>query len=197
MDIEIQDLCKCYGEHAVFSHFFAHFPVGQISGIMGPSGAGKTTLLRILLGLEKADSGTLIGLDVRKAAVFQENRLFEDFSPLSNVAAVLPGRVNRQEIAVHLETLGLDCHPNAPVRTLSGGMKRRVALARGVLAPAQLLVLDEPFTGLDAETKQRVLGFVQAQRKGKTILLVTHDAEECAYFQAPILHLSLPKIPPT
>lgn len=190
MDITAHALCKRYGDHPVLQDFSATFVEGSITCIMGPSGCGKTTLLRLILGLEDADSGELLGANVPKAAVFQENRLFEDFSPISNVAAVLPGKPNRDWIVAHLRALGLDSHLTAPVHTLSGGMKRRVALVRGMLAPASLVVLDEPFTGLDAETKQRALAFVKEQAQGKTLLLVTHDASESVFFDAPILTLT-------
>ena len=111
------------------------------------------------------------------SAVFQENRLFEDFSALSNLAAVSP-KASREEMARHLTALGLGDSLSAPARTLSGGMKRRVAIARAVLAPGEILVLDEPFTGLDRETKGVVLDYLKAHTKGRTLLLVTHDPAE-------------------
>ncbi len=102
------------------------------------------------------------------AAVFQENRLFEDFSALSNVTAVCP-RERRSEAAQHLIALGLG-RAFTPRPHLSGGMKRRVAVARAVLAPGEILVLDEPFTGLDQDTKAAVLEYLKAHTKGRTLL---------------------------
>ena len=190
MDVIAHKLCKRYGEQVVLHDFSAQFPENRITCIMGPSGCGKTTLLRLLLGLEAADSGEITGNQVPKAAVFQDNRLFEDFTVLSNLLAVLPRKTEKAMVLAHLDSLGLAAQCHAPVRTLSGGMKRRVALVRAMLAPASLVVLDEPFTGLDAETKQRALTFTRAQAIGKTVLVVTHDSSEAAFFGGEPLRLS-------
>ena len=136
------------------------------------SGCGKTTPLRIILGLEQPDHGTIQGQVRPVSAVFQENRLFEDFSALSNAAVVCP-KGDRQEAARHLTALGLADSLSLPVRALSGGMKRRVSIARAVLAPGPLLVLDEPFTGLDRTTKAVVLDYLKRYTQGRTLLLVT------------------------
>lgn len=157
--------------------FSATFPAGLCTCIMGPSGCGKTTLLRILLGLEAPDAGTVTGRPDRCSAVFQENRLFESFSALSNLSAVAKNG-EKSLLLQHLKELGLEESAHAPVSTLSGGMKRRVAIARAVLAPGDLLVLDEPFTGLDRETKELVLSYVKQHTKGRTLVLVTHDPAE-------------------
>ena len=195
-DLILEQVTKGFGDHVVLREFSARFPGGQCTCIMGPSGCGKTTLLRLILGLEQPDSGRILGQTFPMAAVFQENRLFEDFSALSNVTAVCP-RERRSEAAQHLIALGLGESLHAPVRTLSGGMKRRVAVARAVLAPGEILILDEPFTGLDRDTKAAVLEYLKAHTKGRTLLLVTHDpAERDALAQhvlnmAPVFCLSL------
>ena len=176
-DLVLEHVEKRYGDKVVLRDFSARFPGGECTCIMGPSGCGKTTLLRLILGLETPDGGQILGRSFPMAAVFQENRLFEDFSALSNVTAVCP-RERRPEAARHLMALGLGESLHAPVRTLSGGMKRRVAVARAVLAPGEVLVLDEPFTGLDRDTKAAVLEYLKAHTKGRTLLLVTHDPAE-------------------
>lgn len=176
-DLILEHIEKRYGEKVVLRDFSARFPAAVCTCIMGPSGCGKTTLLRLILGLEAADGGTISGRTFPMAAVFQENRLFEDFSALSNVSAVC-ARENRKQAARHLAHLGLGASLAAPVRTLSGGMKRRVAIARAVLAPGELLILDEPFTGLDRDTKAVVLDYLKAHTQGRTLLLVTHDPAE-------------------
>lgn len=190
MDVILHSLCKSYGNHPVLKNFSATFLEGSITCITGPSGCGKTTLLRLLLGLEHADSGEIKGTDVPKAAVFQENRLFEHVSPVANIAAVLPGKANRDWIFAKLATLGLGSHLTVPTHTLSGGMKRRVALARAMLTPASLVVLDEPFTGLDEENKKKAMSFVREHAASKTLLLVTHDASDSTFFPASTLVLS-------
>lgn len=176
-DLVLEHVEKRYGDKVVLRDFSARFPGGECTCIMGPSGCGKTTLLRLILGLETLDGGQILGRSFPMAVVFQENRLFEDFSALSNVTAVCP-RERRPEAARHLMALGLGESLHAPVRTLSGGMKRRVAVARAVLAPGEVLVLDEPFTGLDRDTKAAVLAYLKDHTQGRTLLLVTHDPAE-------------------
>lgn len=176
-DLVLENICKKYGEKTVLQDVSFVFPGGQRTCIMGPSGCGKTTLLRIILGLEIPDSGTMTGRPGRLSAVFQENRLFEDFSALSNVAAVC-SKEDKGKIEEHLIALGLGDSLTKPVRTLSGGMKRRVAIARAVLAPGDLMILDEPFTGLDKDTKAVVLEYLKTHTQGRTLILVTHDHAE-------------------
>lgn len=176
-DLILEHIEKRFGDKIVLRDLSARFPAGACTAIMGPSGCGKTTLLRIILGLERPDGGRVLGRRFPMSAVFQENRLFEDFSALSNLAAVSP-KASREEMARHLTALGLGDSLSAPARTLSGGMKRRVAIARAVLAPGEILVLDEPFTGLDRETKGVVLDYLKTHTKGRTLLLVTHDPAE-------------------
>lgn len=190
MDVILRSVQKRYGHQPVLKDLSANFPEGSITCIMGPSGCGKTTLLRLMLGLELADAGELLGLDVPKAAVFQEHRLFEALSPVSNVAAVLPGRPNRTLICEELSHLGLAQHLHLPTRTLSGGMKRRVCLTRAMLAPATLVLLDEPFTGLDLTSKERAMSFVKRHAREKTILLVTHDPTDPSFFDAATLWMT-------
>lgn len=176
-DLVLEHVEKRFGEKIVLRDFSARFPGGACTCIMGPSGCGKTTLLRLILGLEEPDGGQILGRRFPMSAVFQENRLFEDFSALSNVSAVC-SRAQRPEAARHLTALGLGDSLHVPVRTLSGGMKRRVAVARAVLAPGEILILDEPFTGLDRETKAVVLAYLRDHAQGRTLLLVTHDPAE-------------------
>ena len=158
-DLILEHISKRYGDHVVLEDFSARFPAGQCTCIMGPSGCGKTTLLRIILGLEQPDHGTIQGQVRPVSAVFQENRLFEDFSALSNAAVVCP-KGDRQEAARHLTALGLADSLSLPVRALSGGMKRRVSIARAVT------------------TKAVVLDYLKRYTQGRTLLLVTHDPAE-------------------
>lgn len=177
VNLVLEHISKAYGEKTVLKDFSHTFPVGKRTCIMGPSGCGKTTLLRIILGLETPDGGTMSGRPERVSAVFQENRLFEDFSALSNLAAVCH-HGDKQVMADHLTELGLGDSLHKPVRTLSGGMKRRVAIARSVLAPGELVILDEPFTGLDKDTKEVVLTYLKHHTQGRTLIIVTHDPAE-------------------
>ncbi len=177
-DIVIKDLCKRFADKVVLDKFSIVIPAGSIFGIMGESGCGKTTLLRILLGLEKADSGMIEGLPNRISAVFQEDRLCDEFSAIENVAIAAPKKTARAVIVECLAALGLGDALDRPVRALSGGMRRRVAIARALLAEGELLLLDEPFKGLDEETRRSVMAVVRRVVAGRTVVLVTHDEEE-------------------
>lgn len=178
-DIVIRDLWKAFDGKPVLEHFSARLPAGQVTGLMAPSGGGKTTLLRILMGLERADRGTITGLEegLRLSAVFQEDRLCDHLNPVANIRLVNPKHAP-QEVRQALEGVGLqDCFAQ-PVRELSGGMRRRVAILRALLAEYDLLFLDEPFRGLDAETKAVVMADTKRRCAGRTVLLITHDASE-------------------
>lgn len=187
MNIIISDLCKSYGEKKVLHHFNATLPNGKTTAFMGTSGSGKTTLANILLGFEQADSGSVTGIPERKSAVFQEDRLSENFSALTNVQAVCKNKTEKEKAKKLLESLGLANDIKTQVKSLSGGMKRRVVLARALCAEYDFLVLDEPFKGLDEQTKEKTMQLVKEMTKGKTVLLITHDKEEALFFTDTII----------
>ena len=188
MDIIIKNMCKSYGEKTVLNNLSAVIPAGKITCLMGQSGIGKTTLLNILMGFEKADSGTVENLPRLKSAVFQENRLCESFSAATNIK-IAADNINDSTVSQHLSAVGLAGCEGQQVSTLSGGMKRRVALVRAVLAESDILFLDEPFKGLDEDTKQLAIDYLTQNTAGKTVFMVTHDADEAEKLGANILYL--------
>lgn len=188
-DIQITGLCKSYRDKKVLNNLTLTLRAGAVTALMAPSGAGKTTLLRILMGLETPDSGTILGLENQRiAAVFQEDRLCGNLSPVSNIRLAAGSRFPRRTITDALEAAGLLSCAAQPVRELSGGQRRRVALLRALLAPYDLLLLDEPFKGLDDRTRLQIMDYTQAALQTaaansstpKTVLLVTHSPEEAA-----------------
>lgn len=188
MTIQISKLNKSFVDKTVLKDFSLNIPKGQTTVIMGPSGCGKTTLLNILMGLETPDSGSIHPQPERISAVFQENRLSEDHTALRNIKMVLP-KEDYPKAEIILSALGLHDSLRKPVRELSGGMKRRVAIARSLVFEADLYIMDEPFSGLDENTKQSVMEFVQKELSGKTAILVTHDPEEAAFFSNTIIKM--------
>ena len=179
LPIEIVGLCKAFGGKKVFERFSATLPDRGVVAVMGPSGSGKTTLVNILMGLEAPDAGIVTGLGGRRfTAVFQEDRLIEGWSALRNIRLVLPRGVRDADIVRHLEKVGLGAEAAAPVRSLSGGMKRRVALVRAVIAPGEILVLDEPFKGLDDAARRTAAAYVGDNAPDRLILIVTHDRRD-------------------
>ena len=177
-DIVIRGLSKAFDGKQVLRDFSTVLPAGQVTGLMAPSGAGKTTLLRILMGLEMPDRGTITGLQgLRLSAVFQEDRLCENLNLVSNLRLVTP-TLSQSAAEEALTAVGLTDCLHQPVRELSGGMRRRVAILRALLAEYDLLFLDEPFKGLDRETKEVVMADTRRRCDGRTVLFVTHDPTE-------------------
>lgn len=176
--MEWKGICKSYGEKQVLQNMDFSLEKGKITVLMGASGRGKTTLLRILMGLEQADAGERMGTeDVRISAVFQEDRLLDRLTAEGNLRFVAERAEQIEDIPQLLQELGLGGETEAAA-AFSGGMKRRLAIARALLADYDLLVLDEPFRGLDEETKRQTMETVCRRSLGKTVLLVTHDEEE-------------------
>ncbi len=186
----LRGLRKSFDGKEVLPGVDLRIPEGATTCVMAPSGAGKTTLVRVLLGLIPPDGGTIIGLQARRiAAVFQEDRLVEPMDAVSNIRLVSPG-VDRQTVLDALASFGLSADSAAqPVRELSGGMRRRVALLRALLADWDLLTLDEPFQGLDEATRREVIREVRSRSGGRTVLLITHDPEEAALMGARVTAL--------
>ncbi len=186
MDLILKDLTKSYGGHRVLDRFSHAFPQGRVTAIEGRSGCGKTTLLRLIAGLELPDGGSITGVpEGGIAMMFQEDRL----PPQLTAAGCLKVVLKRSEgldakIDAALCALGLGDDLDKPVREFSGGMRRRVALARALLYPSNLVLLDEPFKGLDAATRKAAVEFARPLLAGRTTLLVTHDPEDADAFDA-------------
>ena len=189
MELRVKDLRKSYGGVPVLENVTFTAKPG-VTCVMAPSGAGKTTLLRILLGLERADGGGITGGEgCRWAAVFQEDRLLEHLDAMGNLRFVLGPELDEGAALDMLAALGLGDVGAKPVREISGGMKRRLALARALLAPSDALALDEPFTGLDEENRSRAMACVRRAGLEKPVLLVTHDESDAAELHARIVGL--------
>lgn len=185
-DVIIRELNKGYGDKPVLRSLSAVFPEGRMTLIKGPSGCGKTTLLRLIAGLETPESGSVAGVPGKIAFLFQENRLFEPFSAVSNVLAVAGGQSFRQEAEQCLAALGLEEELYRSVSDFSGGMKRRAALAGVLCMPSDLVLLDEPFAGLDPEARARAAREIVKRTAGKTVLCVTHGAAAEIWPEAPV-----------
>lgn len=193
--IRITNLSKSYaaGSLTVLSNLNLTLLSGHTYCLMGASGSGKTTLLRILLGLENTDTGSIAYVtapSVRFTAVFQENRLCEQFSPIDNILLVTGKSLGRDDIQKELSRLLPEESLTRPVSTLSGGMKRRVAIARALLAPSDAVLMDEPFAGLDEDTKGSVIRYIKEKAADKLLLVTTHQEEDIALLGGELLLLS-------
>lgn len=188
--IVLRQVMKSYETQVVLDHISCEIEEGCVTALMGKSGRGKTTLLRLLLGLEQPDSGQMEGLAGKRfSAVFQEDRLLPEFIVRENLRCVCRTRGQCDRIPYLLRRLGLEAWAGETVEALSGGMQRRVAIARALLAEFDILVLDEPFRGLDEATKQEVIALVLEEAAGRTILVATHDIKEVQWMGGKVLNL--------
>lgn len=173
--IRIQEVTLGYGGKRVLERFSLEFPLEGVTALTGPSGCGKTTLLRLLGGLEQPESGTISGLAPSETAfLFQENRLLPWRTVEQHIADVLP-RERRGETARWLEFAELSGEEKSLPAALSGGMARRLALARCAALGGAALLLDEPFTGVDQERRGRILERLRGM--GVPVILVSHETD--------------------
>ena len=188
--IAAEHVWKAYGGTQVLQDVNLAVAEGEIVCLMAPSGTGKTTLLRILMGLEQADRGRVtVPPGCRWGTVFQEDRLLEHLGAQGNLRFALGKAYQPQKAAALLEELGLDPESRQAVREYSGGMKRRLALARALLAPSDALILDEPLTGLDEENRLRALGCIRRAAEGKLVILASHQIQDARWLQARVVEL--------
>jgi NitT/TauT family transport system ATP-binding protein len=198
-DVEIsvsaRNISKTYGEVEALRNLSLEFPRGQLTSLLGPSGCGKTTLLKIIAGLLAPDSGeievdgkTVTGPGPDRAFVFQDFALLPWASVMRNVAFGLElrgvAKAEREEIAQkYILDVGLGGFEESFPHELSGGMRQRVGLARALSVDAEVLLMDEPFSAVDEQTRRKfqedLLSLVQ--NENKTFVFVTHSIEEAVY----------------
>ena len=176
------------GKH-LFGDFSLSVDPGERVALMGPSGRGKSTLLRLMAGLEKPEAGIVAGIPLEGVSmVFQENRLIPGMTLLENLTLAAPGR-SRGELLGFLAALGLEGEWNCLPGALSGGMARRVAIARAAALGSSLAILDEPFTGLDQENRRRAAEFLLDRFSQGAIIAAVHHREEAELLEARVVEL--------
>ena len=172
--IKLQDLTLRYGNKLVLDRFSLEIPAHGLTALSGPSGGGTTTLLRVMAGLETPEAGTVDGLSpARTAFLFQEDRLLPWRTVDQHITDVLP-RQRRGELADWLAFAELSGEGDAYPTALSGGMARRLALARCAALGGDLLLLDEPFAGVDPERTARIMA--RLRDLGVPVVLTSHQA---------------------
>lgn len=169
-----------HGEMPVAGPFSFSLDTGETLCLMGASGAGKTTLLMTVAGLLDPVEGSLSassgqGRTARVSMVFQDTRLVDDLTAVENVQLFADPNANARGLLAELLP---DDALDTPVRELSGGQRRRVELVRAFAAPGEVVLLDEPFTGLDANTHRCALAFVRAHQGQRAVIVSTHDADD-------------------
>lgn len=196
--LSVRNICKQFEGKEILDNLSFEVNEGEFLSILGPSGCGKTTLLRILIGLEKADSGEIIkgGQDISRLTsyergmgiVFQNYALFPNMTVLQNVEYALTlrkdTRATAREIALKtLEQVGLTDQMNKRPSQLSGGQQQRVAIARTLATNPDIILLDEPISALDVTNREIMKAELKTLQKkfNVTMIFVTHDQEEAFY----------------
>lgn len=197
MKIEIRKLCKSFGGKQIFKDFDISFTSEKINSIIGESGGGKSTLLNILSGLVKMDSGEIVGVNEYEISyIFQEDRLVPWLNIKENMELFIYDYFSKDEgskkIQEIFKLLHLDNIEKEYPGKLSGGMKQRVNIARALLKPSKLILMDEPFKSLDYKTKYSIMKeLIEILKKEKRmIIFVTHDVDEAIYMNGNIYVLS-------
>lgn len=215
--ISVEKISKSYGGQNVLENVSFKVRAGERMCITGKSGIGKTTLLRIIAGLEKADSGKVIingnyhnfGISTsykdkyftsilhnerhtkceRISMVFQEDRLIENADVYTNIYCAIGRDFDKSEVDKHLKEVGLEGDGNRIIKELSGGMKRRVAIVRCMMKKSEIILLDEPFKGLDSELKEDIINYVIRHLEGRAVIAVTHDMTESERMGAALMEI--------
>src|SRR5256885_4041152 len=193
--IEVKDLCKSFKDFRAVDHLTLSVQQGEIFGLLGPNGSGKTTTINMICGLSVPTSGEVrvMGNNVRHNArqvhqilgsVPQETALYEELTAWANMdfhadLYGIPRKQKKERITKLLELVQLLDRKDSRVGTFSGGMKRRLALARALLHEPQLIYLDEPTLGVDVQSRRAIWDYILAQRdQGRTVLITTNYLEE-------------------
>ncbi len=186
--IKLKNITKKFDGNPVLDNFCAEFDTAAYC-VTGASGAGKTTLINIIMGLIRPDGGEVVfegfkNTPPRFSAVFQEDRLCENISALKNVLLVCPDGFDKQVAVDALKRAGLSDSLYKPVRNCSGGQKRRVAIVRALLAESDIIIMDEPLKGFEAELKNDIIAFISEKTAGKTFIFITHEKSEAKLLNA-------------
>jgi NitT/TauT family transport system ATP-binding protein len=203
--VEVRGVSKIYeGGVEALSNITLDFPEGQLTSLLGPSGCGKTTLLKIIAGLIPSTSGEVlvhgqpvVGPGAERAFVFQDFALMPWANVMRNVGFGLElrgiGKSERQAIAEkYIEAVGLRGFEHSYPHELSGGMRQRVGLARALAVDAAVLLMDEPFSAVDEQTRRKFQEdlLLLIARERKTFIFVTHSIEEAVYVSDRVVLLS-------
>jgi len=187
--IRFENVSVAFGQQSVLEHCSLTLPAGSHTALMGPSGCGKTTVLRLILGLQKPQSGR-VTVEGRVSCVFQEPRLLPRRTALENINAVLSDKAGTlPEARKWLEAVELSDAANKYPAELSGGMRQRIAIARALAFGGEILLLDEPLKGCDPALRASLTGLLTDWAKDRTLLIVTHDSAEARAFAANLLFM--------
>ena len=185
MKIHVRHLYPHYGDKTAFENYTNTFDFDGILLIKGVSGLGKTTLMRIIAGLEKKDKGEIIKNADKISFMFQEDRLIPFVSVLKNLTAVC----DEKKALYYLSLMELENEKDSSPLSLSGGMRRRVSLARALCFDSDLVILDEPFKGLDEELKMKICEIIKNESEKRDFIIISHDTGDAEFLNARIVEM--------
>lgn len=188
---ELKHIDFSYGDKLVLKDFSLSLPQKGAFCLFGASGLGKTTVLRLIAGLEKPKNGSLEGFENKRITfIFQEDRLLPWRTAKENVALALGNTSEAKEKALAvLSSLGLENDADRYPDEMSGGMCRRVAAARALAPESDIILADEPFTGLDEENRRVLAAALREKAKNELVVVVTHIEDEAALLNAESVYL--------
>ena len=178
--VSIQHISKSFGSQKVLNDVSLEIPAGQIVGLLGPNGAGKSTLMKILIGLWSADSGT-VSAPSRIGYLPENNPLYEEMyvtEYLQFMAKMTNDKCQMTNVDALIDKVGLTPERHKHIRELSKGYRQRVGLAQALLGDPELLILDEPTTGLDPNQLIEIRSLIRSLGKDRTVILSTHIMQE-------------------
>ncbi|MBR2041159.1 MAG: ABC transporter ATP-binding protein [Oscillospiraceae bacterium] len=183
--LDFENVCFSYDKKTVLENFTFSIEEGKTTAILGPSGFGKTTVLELASGLLKPQSGKISLPCSKKASfVFQEDRLLPWATAIENMTAV---NIKKDAAMEYLEKVGLASDAEKYPDELSGGMQRRLAIARSLAFGGEIFFLDEPLRGLDIKTSAEIIELIRTELSGKTVLMVTHSPAEAFFLSDRII----------
>ncbi len=188
-NVLVKNLYKSYEGKNILHGTTKELEAGNIYCLMAPSGEGKTTLLKVLAGLESEDNKEAKNTFENCSFSFQEDRLLEEETPLRNLEVVC-GSVNREALRQQLLCLLPKECLMQPCAELSGGMKRRVSIVRAMVANSSIVLLDEPFNGLDKENKEQAMRYLMKEQRGRLLVLATHEESDAKFVDAKVWRLA-------
>ena len=179
--LKIKNLSFAFGEKLIINNFSLDIKKGEKIWFSGPSGIGKTTLIKLILGLLKANNGEIDLGGMTPSVVFQENRLLPFYTVMQNIELVGGDKEKAKDI---LLALGINETANLYPKKLSGDMKRRAAIARALSVDFDLLILDEPFNGIDEKNLEKTAELINEICRDKTVIIITHSPIEAELLKA-------------
>lgn len=191
--LKIKDLYKAFDEKVIFEDFNIEFTSQKVNSIIGESGGGKSTLLNIVSGLLEKDSGEILGVDTNEISyIFQEDRLVPWLTVYENMELFIYNYYSKEEALKRIrevfKLVRIEGLEREYPEKLSGGMKQRVNIARALLKPSKLILMDEPFKSLDYKTKYSIMSELTEifKREERMVIFVTHDVDEAIFMEGVI-----------